>query len=458
MDTFLFNKTAFSNASDDGGPVVNPELQAKQRSFMLFYDIMTYVILSIGVPGNVLSVAVMCSARLRKAPFSLYLASLAAADTVFLLTSVGLQLADESRARRTGMIRADLERNQVIQQLAASIPTGTRTPPLMWLPVIYLKQIQAKATIFHDHGLIHASDVYCKLIKFLVRSSGYLSAWITTAFTVERYIAVCHPMRRSTLCSMKTTKRVLLGLAIVICSVSCLEFWAQVERDNMCEFRDPETWLNITIYDMAAGRLIPTAAVGVLNTIIATTVLRKKEDRRSLSVAVVETEKRQQQITIVLFTVSTTFFVLTVPQSIVVVYDLASRTMDDIDEFTFFRKQVIAFTLGLMFKLNFAINFILYSLTGRRFREVVVDVLCRCRGMRRPSYELEEQATNPVQTAVFANMPGTRELSAFDRRRYMTSRTPFHSQVLHMTASDERRIHRPSASSANGPENNITEV
>ncbi|XP_078658223.1 putative G-protein coupled receptor 139 [Branchiostoma floridae x Branchiostoma belcheri] len=434
MDAFLFNKTAFSNISDDGGPVVNPELQAKQRSFMLFYDIMTYVILSIGVPGNVLSVTVMCSARLRKAPFSLYLASLAAADTVFLLTSVGLQHAWRRKASFS-------------LYLASLVAADT---------VFLLTSVGLQ--IFHDHGLIHASDVYCKLIKFLVRSSGYLSAWITTAFTVERYIAVCHPMRRSTLCSMKTTKRVLMGLAIVICSVSCLEFWAQVERDNMCEFRDPETWLNITIYDMAAGRLIPTAAVGVLNTIIATTVLRKKEDRRSLSVAVVETEKRQQQITIVLFTVSTTFFVLTVPQSIVVVYDLASRTMEDLDEFTFFRKQVIAFTLGLMFKLNFAINFILYSLTGRRFREVVVDVLCRCRGMRRPSYELEEQATNPVQTAVFANMPGTRELSAFDRRRYMTSRTPFHSQVLHMTASDERRIHRSSASSANGPENNVTEV
>ncbi|XP_078575011.1 putative G-protein coupled receptor 139 [Branchiostoma floridae x Branchiostoma japonicum] len=398
MDPFLFNKTTFSNDSDDEGQAVNPELAAKQASFMLFYDIMTYAILSIGIPGNVLSVVVMVSPRLRKAPFSLYLASLAAADTVFLLTSVGLQ-------------------------------------------------------IFHDHELIHASDVYCKLTKFLVRSSGYLSAWITTAFTVERYIAVCHPMRRSALCSMQTTKRVLLGLAIVICSVSCLEFWAQVERNNMCEFRDPETWLNITIYDMAAGRLIPTAAVGVLNTIIATTVLRKKQDRRSLSVAVVETEKRQQQITIVLFTVSTTFFVLTVPQSVVVVYDLASRTMDDIDELTFFRKQVIAFTLGLMFKLNFAINFILYSLTGRRFREVVVDVLCRC---VRTQYEVEDLQMNPVNTAVFANLPGSRELSAFDRRRYMTSRTPFNSQVLH-EKSDEGRKHR--TPSENGPDSDVvTEV
>ncbi|KAI8490900.1 hypothetical protein Bbelb_313190 [Branchiostoma belcheri] len=42
------------------------------------------------------------------------------------------QLADESSARRTGMIKAGLERNEVIRQLAASIPTGTSTSPSIW--------------------------------------------------------------------------------------------------------------------------------------------------------------------------------------------------------------------------------------------------------------------------------------------------------------------------------------
>ncbi|KAI8513079.1 hypothetical protein Bbelb_097180 [Branchiostoma belcheri] len=42
-----------------------------------------------------------------------------------------LQLADESSARRAGVIKADLERNQVIRQLAASIRTGTSTSPSM---------------------------------------------------------------------------------------------------------------------------------------------------------------------------------------------------------------------------------------------------------------------------------------------------------------------------------------
>ncbi|KAI8517872.1 hypothetical protein Bbelb_038890 [Branchiostoma belcheri] len=43
------------------------------------------------------------------------------------------QLADESSARRAGVVKADPERNQVIRQLAASIPTGTSTSPLMWM-------------------------------------------------------------------------------------------------------------------------------------------------------------------------------------------------------------------------------------------------------------------------------------------------------------------------------------
>ncbi|KAI8506527.1 hypothetical protein Bbelb_159540 [Branchiostoma belcheri] len=44
-----------------------------------------------------------------------------------------LQLADESSARRAGVIKADLEHNQVIGQLTASIPTGTSTFLLIWI-------------------------------------------------------------------------------------------------------------------------------------------------------------------------------------------------------------------------------------------------------------------------------------------------------------------------------------
>ncbi|KAI8495166.1 hypothetical protein Bbelb_271520 [Branchiostoma belcheri] len=70
------------------------------------------------------------------------------------------QLADESSARRAGVVKADLERNQVIRQLAASIPTGTSTSPLMWIRwgrrvpkcvglrfATHLKQIHAKAAV-----------------------------------------------------------------------------------------------------------------------------------------------------------------------------------------------------------------------------------------------------------------------------------------------------------------------
>ncbi|KAI8514571.1 hypothetical protein Bbelb_071620 [Branchiostoma belcheri] len=43
-----------------------------------------------------------------------------------------LQLVDESSARRAGVVKAELERNQLIRQLATSIPTGTNTSQSIW--------------------------------------------------------------------------------------------------------------------------------------------------------------------------------------------------------------------------------------------------------------------------------------------------------------------------------------
>ncbi|XP_078658224.1 uncharacterized protein LOC144903708 [Branchiostoma floridae x Branchiostoma belcheri] len=91
---FLDNATAMYNDTEDMPPGMrgpSPEFLAKAAKFNIFYNVMTYLILVIGVPGNVLSFVVMMGPRLRKAPSSVYLAALAVVDTIFLLTSVGLQ-------------------------------------------------------------------------------------------------------------------------------------------------------------------------------------------------------------------------------------------------------------------------------------------------------------------------------------------------------------------------------
>jgi len=43
----------------------------------------------------------------------------------------------------------------------------------------------------------------------------YLSPTLVLGFTVERYIAVCHPFRKERLCQPGRARRVVLGLAIL---------------------------------------------------------------------------------------------------------------------------------------------------------------------------------------------------------------------------------------------------
>ena len=55
--------------------------------------------------------------------------------------------------------------------------------------------------------------IWCQLIIYFAYVFGFLSVWFLLAFTVERYIAVCHPFVTYTMCSTKRAK-------IVICAIS----------------------------------------------------------------------------------------------------------------------------------------------------------------------------------------------------------------------------------------------
>jgi hypothetical protein len=49
--------------------------------------------------------------------------------------------------------------------------------------------------------------------------TGSTSIWLTVSFTVERYIAVCHPMRGKMLCTESRARRVTV-LVYVLCFLS----------------------------------------------------------------------------------------------------------------------------------------------------------------------------------------------------------------------------------------------
>lgn len=127
----------------------------------LFY---TPTLCILGLVGNSLSLAVFCfHFNHKNLSSSYYLASLAATDSGFLLTVL-----------------------------------------INWLDSWW------------DLG-INTTAFTCPLTMYLAQVTSSLSVWLIVAFTVERYFAVCHPMRNTKLNIVWRAKKVILGL--VFCSL-----------------------------------------------------------------------------------------------------------------------------------------------------------------------------------------------------------------------------------------------
>lgn len=86
----------------------------------------------------------------------------------------------------------------------------------------------------------HSIDYYwywylLPISTMITDASSNTSVWLTVTFTIERYIAVCHPIKGKVICTESRAKRVILCVFIICLSVTLpTPFeWTIVERwDN----------------------------------------------------------------------------------------------------------------------------------------------------------------------------------------------------------------------------------
>lgn len=145
------------------------ELQI-QKVILLYVPIIIYII---GVIGNCLSFSVLVRRRMRRVSTYKYLAVLSVVDTIVL--TVGLL------------------------QLWTGEVTGT--------------------------SIRNYSDFSCKIVNALGYTVSDLSVWLIIAVTVERFIAVCYPLRAATTCRKKTAIKVIGALLLVMILININFFW-----------------------------------------------------------------------------------------------------------------------------------------------------------------------------------------------------------------------------------------
>ncbi|XP_061891286.1 thyrotropin releasing hormone receptor 2 isoform X1 [Entelurus aequoreus] len=179
------------------------------------------LVCGVGIVGNVMVVLVVLTTRHMRTPTNCYLVSLAIADLT-VLVAAGLPNISDSL-------------------------TGT------W--------------VFGHAG--------CLGITYLQYLGINVSSCSITAFTVERYIAICHPMKAQTVCTVSRAKKIITGVWIFTCVYCVLWFFLvdiQVSPDGLvqCGYKvKRELYLPIYLIDFAIFYVVPLLLAIVLYGLIA---------------------------------------------------------------------------------------------------------------------------------------------------------------------------------------------
>ncbi|XP_028836425.1 thyrotropin-releasing hormone receptor-like isoform X2 [Denticeps clupeoides] len=324
------NETLFQNQTR--GNWTEPTIQYKVVSIFL-----VSIICGAGIVGNVMVILVVLTTKHMRTPTNCYLVSLAVADLMVLT--------------------------------AAGLPNITESLFGFW--------------VYGYAG--------CLLITYLQYLGINASSCSITAFTIERYIAICHPIKAQFLCTLSRAKRIIVAVW-ALTSLYCVMWFylsdlTEDVYDNVslvtCAYKVSRTYyLPVYFTDFSVFYVVPLLLATVLYGLIARILFlsplpadpkgssRKWDKEASFKNSSCSTKATsRKQVTKMLAVVVVLFALLWMPyRTLVVVNSFLDQAYLDTWFLLFCR---------LCIYLNSAVNPVIYNAMSQKFR-AAFRKLCRC--------------------------------------------------------------------------------
>ncbi|XP_046582520.1 FMRFamide receptor-like [Haliotis rubra] len=308
----------------------------QEASAKLMWQILSPILLIFGTAGNILSMIVLTRQAMRKSSMSIYLTCLAVADLLALYS---------------GLLR-------------------------QWIIYTFNTDIREL------HPLI------CKVVTWMLYFSLDLSAWILVSVTVERAVSVWLPHKVKVICTKKVLAVNILVLVIILMSVNGhflfgrgLIVYEGVVYQCANQSRDYARFLDYIFpwVDLCFFCLAPLAFHLVGNALIITRLLAGMRTITRLNMATTEqaTERRRQvsSMTTMLLSLNLVYLVCTLPISIYLIY--TTYWEKDTSPEAKAQRQLMFACANLLMYLNNSMNFVTYTISGKRFRSELISLFKR---------------------------------------------------------------------------------
>lgn len=260
--------------------------------------------------------------------------------------------------------------------------------------VLVVKDLQNKpdSSLLAEEGLTQTTALLhlFPYLNALACTFQVISIWLTLAFTVDRYIMICHPFKAKRLCRISRARRVIAFLYLAGFAFNFPKFFEYKTED--ISIYHPLQGVNVTISvldltDFGQNYVfrqlyhfwfyivvvcgIPFMLLTVLNACLINTVVKSRQVRR-FKVKVVE---KKNDTTVMLIAVVLIFFVCQMPA-------LVSRSIWAAQSYQHEFMKTPLFTLNeianLLVVFNSAVNIIPYYCFSVRYRRVFLNLFCCC--------------------------------------------------------------------------------
>ncbi|XP_053566277.1 neuromedin-U receptor 1 [Bombina bombina] len=345
------------------------------------------LIFLVGVVGNTLTCIVIIKHKIMRTPTNYYLFSLAISDLLVLLLGMPLELYE------------------------------------LWCNYPFL---------FGKGG--------CYFKTLLFETVCFASILNVTALSVERYIAVVHPLRAKYVVTRNHAKRLIITVWVIsiLCSIPNTSLHGDVPlyiasrgvvpNSSICTLVRPPWIYNLIIQITTVFFFfLPMGTISILYLLIGLQLKREKmlqvlEARSGAdgdsyqNVRLQQEKNRRRQVTKMLFILVVVFGICWAP------FHTDRLMWSFIDHWTREKHQIFAFVhvfSGVFFYLSSAINPVLYNLLSTRFREMFKEVMCRGRIKRLNSRRSSPSVTRvTTRSTVCEHIPGNGAMPMSDMEEF----------------------------------------
>ncbi|XP_055644320.1 FMRFamide receptor [Toxorhynchites rutilus septentrionalis] len=286
----------------------------------------------LGILGNILSMVILSRPQMRSS-INYLLIGLARCDTVVILTSM----------------------------------------LLFGIPAIY----PYTGYLFYYYYVIH--PVISPVVYPLAMTVQTASVYLTLTVTLERYVAVCHPLRARALCTYGRARIYVIAILILSLLYNLPRFWEVTVSSfdhpdykgaycvSASALRTHDLYIKVYVHWMYTVfiYLLPFSAISFFNAMIYQQVRKANRERQRLS----RSEKREIGLATMLICVVIVFLLCNLPAMVI---NIMEAVYSDINDY-------LVKTSNLLVTINSSVNFIIYVIFGEKFKRIFLLLFCKSR-------------------------------------------------------------------------------